>query len=65
VLNWTTAHGLWFRAPVATGEPLTVGCTQEGPLYSEISTIKSSRISQRYIAIAETACRQTRHAKKV
>jgi ferredoxin len=42
-----------FRAAAASGEPVTVGCTQETPLFSETSEGSSADI--RYVNIRETA----------
>ena len=55
----TTAHQLCraeldkFRAAVAKGEPLTVACTQEAPLFSETAAASSADI--RYANVRETA----------
>src|SRR5215467_2719829 len=55
----TTAHQLCraelerFRAAASSGEPLTVGCTQETPLFAEVAWESGADI--RYANIRETA----------
>ena len=55
----TSAHQLCraqletFRNTAASGAPLTVGCTQEAPLFSEVAGEDASHI--RYANIRETA----------
>jgi ferredoxin len=44
-----------FRAAAATGAPLTVGCTQEAPLFSEIAEGHNGSADIRYVNIRETA----------
>ena len=54
-----TAHQLCraeldkFRAAAAGGEPLTVGCTQEAPLFAEVAETSAADI--KYVNIRETA----------
>ena len=54
-----TAHQLCraeierFRAAAAGGEPLTVGCTQEAPLFSEVAGERAGR--SRFVNVRETA----------
>jgi ferredoxin len=58
-----TAHQLCraeldkFRAAVAAGEPLIVGCTQEAPLFAEVAQelIQDGDADIRYVNIRETA----------
>src|SRR5499433_1052122 len=55
----TTAHQLCraeletFRKAAAAGAPLTIGCTQEAPLFAEFA--EASSIDIRYANIRETA----------
>jgi ferredoxin len=42
-----------FRAAAASGEPITVGCTQEAPLFSEVAGERSGAIS--FVNVRETA----------
>src|SRR5215831_18191009 len=55
----TTAHQLCraelerFRAAASSGEPLTIGCTQETPLFAEVAWESGADI--RYANIRETA----------
>jgi ferredoxin len=42
-----------FRAATAAGGPLTVGCTQEAPLFSELAEASDANI--KYVNIRETA----------
>src|SRR5262245_65732204 len=59
----TTAHQLCraelerFRKAVATGTPLTVGCTQEAPLFTEVADTgdDAARSDIRYANLRETA----------
>src|SRR5215831_20161759 len=58
-----TAHQLCrreidaFRRAVESGAPLTVGCTQEAPLFSEAASAVATenRAAIRYVNIRETA----------
>src|SRR5882757_11088812 len=57
----TTAHQLCraeldkFHKAAASGEPLTVGCTQEAPLFAEVAAEIKSAADIRYANIRETA----------
>jgi ferredoxin len=57
----TTAHQLCraeverFRALAASGEPITVGCTQEAPLFAEVAEAAGATADIRYANIRETA----------
>ena len=42
-----------FRAAAAGGEPITVGCTQEAPLFSEVAGERAGAIS--FVNVRETA----------
>ena len=42
-----------FRAAAASGEPITVGCTQETPLFSEVAGDRAGAIS--FVNVRETA----------
>ena len=42
-----------FRAAAAGGEPVTIGCTQEAPLFSEVAGEQSGAIS--FVNVRETA----------
>ncbi|MEX2036725.1 MAG: 4Fe-4S ferredoxin, partial [Xanthobacteraceae bacterium] len=42
-----------FRAAVAGGEAVTVGCTQEAPLFSEVAAESGGTIS--FVNVRETA----------
>ncbi len=44
-----------FRAAAAAGEPLTVGCTQEAPLFAETAADGDGSADIRYVNIRETA----------
>src|SRR5262249_27335298 len=46
-----------FRRAVESGAPLTVGCVQEAPLFSEVArdTAKDNEAAPRYVNIRETA----------
>jgi ferredoxin len=56
-----TAHQLCraeldkFRKAAASGEPLTVGCTQEAPLFGEVAAEIKNAADIRYANIRETA----------
>jgi ferredoxin len=42
-----------FRAAIGSGTPLTVGCTQEAPLFSEVAEEAGSATDIRYVNIRE------------
>jgi ferredoxin len=44
-----------FRAALATGAPMTVGCTQEAPLFSEIASETASETPLAFANVRETA----------
>jgi ferredoxin len=44
-----------FRAALATGAPMTVGCTQEAPLFSEIAGQTASKTPLAFANVRETA----------
>src|SRR3989440_12537674 len=57
----TTAHHLCraeidrFRATVAEGEPIIVGCTQEAPLFSEVAGEQENSAPLSFVNVRETA----------
>src|SRR4029077_17110194 len=57
----TTAHHLCraeiekFRAAIAEGEPVIVGCTQEAPLFSEVAGGQESSSALTFVNVRETA----------
>src|SRR5436853_5220423 len=57
----TTAHHLCraevdrFRAALAAGEPIIVGCTQEAPLFSEIAREQEQSAPLTFVNVRETA----------
>ena len=44
-----------FRAAVAGGEPLIVGCTQEAPLFSEVPASRRTAAPLTFVNVRETA----------
>jgi len=44
-----------FRAALALGQPVTVGCTQEAPLFSEIAGEEAPDVPVSFVNIRETA----------
>jgi hypothetical protein len=44
-----------FQEALATGAPITVGCTQEAPLFSEVAAEAGRDAGTRYVNIRETA----------
>ena len=44
-----------FAPPPPTGEPLTVGCTQEAPLFSEVADETADAAPLTFVNIRETA----------
>ena len=43
-----------FRAAAASGEPITVGCTQEAPLFSEIAGERPAGVEITFANVRET-----------
>src|SRR6185295_4611907 len=44
-----------FRAAVAEGEPVIVGCTQEAPLFAEVAGEQESSSALTFVNVRETA----------
>src|SRR5208282_568146 len=44
-----------FRAAVATGAPLTIGCTQEAPLFAEVAREGKKQENLSFVNVRETA----------
>jgi ferredoxin len=44
-----------FRSALALGQPVTVGCTQEAPLFSEIANTEAPDVPVSFVNIRETA----------
>ena len=44
-----------FRAAVATGAPLTIGCTQEAPLFTEVAQESKTETDLTFVNVRETA----------
>lgn len=44
-----------FRAAVASGTPLTIGCTQEAPLFTEIAQERKNETDLTFVNVRETA----------
>src|SRR5262249_30265638 len=44
-----------FRAAVASGEPIVVGCTQEAPLFSEVAGEQENAPALTFVNLRETA----------
>jgi len=44
-----------FRAAVAAGEPLTIGCAQEAPLFAEIAQERGTAATPAFVNLRETA----------
>src|SRR4051794_3287696 len=57
----TTAHHLCrnevdrFRAALAEGEPIIIGCTQEAPLFAEVAGEQESSAQLTFVNVRETA----------
>ena len=44
-----------FRAAVAAGAPLTIGCTQEAPLFAEVAQESKKEADLTFVNVRETA----------